>query len=258
MRKNLHIGSGIIFVLLLIGALWFFSSNTTFIGSTGDGENEITPTEDPLDVTINFYNDWVAALVSTTTDPYQAGLATSSVLSEEVKAYIEEKRINKKDGDFEAVTCQLTTPPRVGGKEIYKKDTEAQIMILARGQEVKTSNMAIVTLKAKDGLWQISNINCTQGEIAPITAYDFEHSGFLLKQSLPAPFDSQYWHLVYEEVDGQTGYTVRLYFTPESICISKEGSEAVCSPDSFTEATKAFVEANMTEEGGVVERMRFE
>ena len=258
MRKNLVIGSGVIFVLLLAGALWFFSNNSTFTNQNEGEGGQIAPTEDPLDVTIDFYNSWHDALLSTTTNPYQAGLATSSVLSEEVKTYIEQKRTDRKDGDVEAVICQLTTPPRIGGKAIYTKDTEAQIMILARGFETKTSNMAIVTLKAKDGLWQISNINCTQGEVGPETAYDFEHSGFLLKQSLPAPFDSQYWHLVYEEVDGQTGYTARLYFTPESMCISKEGTEATCNPDSFTEASQAYVEANMTEEGGVVERLRFE
>ena len=256
MRKNLVIGFGILLVLLLAGAILMFSTNSSLM-SIGGG-NQATPVEDPLDVTIDFYNSWVKASLSTSTDPYQSGLATSSVLSDEVKSYIEKKRTDRKEGDVEAVICQLITPPRIGGKAIYAKDTEAQIMVLARGQEVKTSNLAIVTLKAIDGKWQISNISCTQGEVGPETAYDFEHSGSLLKQSLPAPFDTQYWHLVYEEVDGKAGYTARLYFTPESICISKEGSESVCNPDTFSEATKVYVEANMTEEGGVVQKMRFE
>ncbi len=257
MQKNLIIFSGGILLLVLVATAWFFLKDNVGIG-TSEQATQTIPTEDAIDVTLDFYNSWLDALQSTTTDPYQLGLLGLPILSTEVRADIDKKHTERQDGDLEPVVCQLTTPKRVGGKAIYAKETEAQIMVLARGEEVKSPYMAIVTLEAVSGAWQIKDIACTQGEVGPEAEFDFEHSGFLLKQSVPAPLDSQYWHLVYEETDGQTGYTARLYFNPESICISKEGVESVCTPDTLTEATKVFVSADMTEEGGVVKKMRFE
>ncbi len=255
MQKNVIVVLGAAVLLALVALVWFVSNGTM---GTNNQAAEAVPTEDPLDVTIDFYNSWLEALQSTTTDPYQSGLDKAPVLSTEVQAYIEKKRTEWKEGEVEGVICQLTLPERIGGKAIYAKETEAQIMILARGLEIKSPNMAIVTLGAENGLWVIKNISCTQGEVGPDTEFDFEHSGFLLKGSVPAPLDRQYWHIVYEEVSGQTGYTARLYFNEESMCTSKDGVEAVCAPDTFTEAAKVFVSADMTEEGGIVKKMRFE
>lgn len=253
MRKNSIIFLGVVVLLALVVSVGLFLKDKSGTGQSA----QTAPTEDPLDVTLDFYNSWLTALQSTTTDPYQSGLANLPVLSLEVQSYIEKKRTEKKEGDPEVVICQPLIPERIGGKAIYAKETEAQIMVLARGLEVKSSHIAVVTLGAKDGAWMINDITCSQGEIGPDKEFDFAYTGFLLKQSVPAPLNPQNWHLVFEQ-NGQEGYTAPLFFNAESICVAADGSESVCDPSTFREATKVSVQADMTEEGGTVRKMRFE
>ena len=112
MRKNLIIVLGAVALLVIVALGWFISKGTIDIGEQA---MQAAPTEDPLDVTIDFYNSWLGALQSTTTDPYQSGLDKLPVLSVDVQTYIEKKRTERKDGDVEGVICQLTPPPRIGG-----------------------------------------------------------------------------------------------------------------------------------------------
>ncbi len=251
MRNKLIVISGV--ALLLIALLWFnlFKAEpdmTTEPVST-------VPTEDPLDVTIEFYNMWLDATHSTTTNPKDAGLRENVILSNEVRKYINDTDTTPLANNLEPVLCQTAIPARIGGKTIYKQDTAAQVQVLARGGETKSPYQALVDLKAVEDKWQISQIVCSSGEVAPVREFDFEQEGYLLK-SVPPPLDSNFWHLVYEQ-RGEKGHTVPLFFDDKTICISLNQTESICDPSSFIEPALVFIQADMLESGAVVKKLHF-
>lgn len=211
------------------------------------------PVDEPLDVVIDFYNQWLSEVQSTTTNPFDSGLINSTRLSNEVRTVINEKRSTKVEGDLDAVLCQSSVPERVGGKEIFKTDKKAQVMILARGFETKSPYQAIVDTEVVEGNWQITKIECLQSEVAPVSEFDFERQGFLLKSVVP-PLNPEYWHLVYEE-NGILGHAIPLFFNAESICVSTDGTETVCDPTKFVETTKVLIQAAMLDTGADVKRL---
>ncbi len=241
-------------ILLVLVVLWISNKNNETSTETVD-TSEIVPVEDPLDTVLTFYNDWLQAEQSTTTDPILAGLLDSQVLSPEVRANLEKALAEQSEGSLNPVLCQPTVPARIGAKVLFTLDTQAQIMVLARGGEEKSAYQAVVTLKAVDGMWRIAEIACAEGDVAPEREHDFEREGFLLK-SVPPPLDPQYWHLVYEE-NGQLGHTVPLLFSNESICVTANGSESNCDVSQFTEAARVLLQADMIEVGAQVKRIQF-
>jgi len=249
--KKIIIIGGAVLAIIAVSVSLFKSSKD----SDGVSETQI-PQEEALDVTMVFFDQWLAESQSTTTDPFQSGLINSTRISDEVRNMILDKKANKAEGDLDAVFCQLTVPERLGGKEIFKADTEAQIMILARGFETKSPYQTVATLSAVDGLWQITKIECLQGEVPPEREFDFERSGFLLK-SVPAPYTAGNWHLIYEE-NGTPGHVLPLFFDAESICVALDGTEAVCDPNQFVEPAKALLQADMLDTGADVRRITFE
>ena len=252
-KKNIIIGGAAV-LLVCVALFAFYGSKNGGSGVTIDATQ--IPTENAFDVTMEFYNQWLSDTQSTTTDPIASGLINSTRISDEVRTKIQEARTNKKDGDLEPVYCQAAIPERVGGKEVFLGDTEAQVIVLARGFEEKSPYQSVVTLSAVEGKWQITKIDCTQGEVPPEREYDFERSGFLLK-SVPAPLNPEYWHLVYEEA-GKPGHTLPLFFDTESICVSTSGEESVCNPASFVEPSKVLLQADMLDTGADVRRVTFE
>lgn len=226
-------------------------------GNSSDGVSVVEiPQEDALDAAMAFFDQWLAETQSTTTDPFTSGLINSTRLSDEVRTMIQDKQVNKVEGDLDAVLCQMTVPERVGGKEVFKADTEAQIMILARGFETKSPYQTVATLSAVDGLWQITKIECLQGEVPPEREYDFERTGFLLK-SVPAPYTAGNWHLIYEE-NGTPGHVLPLFFDTESICVAADGAETVCDPNQFIEPSEVLLQADMLDTGADVRRVTFQ
>jgi len=250
-KKIIIIGGAVLAVIAVAVSLFNKADN-----NTDDVKETQIPQEEALDVTMEFFDQWLTDTQSTTTDPFQSGLINSTRLSDEVRAMIQEKQTNKAEGDLDAVFCQLTVPERLGGKEIFKADTEAQIMVLARGFEIKSPYQAIATLSAVDGMWKITKIECLQGEVPPEREYDFERTGYLLK-SVPAPFTAGNWHLVYEE-NGTPGHVLPLFFDAESICVSLDGTEAVCDSSQFVEPSKVLLQADMLDTGADVRRVTFE
>jgi hypothetical protein len=214
------------------------------------------PQDDAFDVTTEFYNQWLDETLSTTTDPYQSGLINSTRLSNDVRTMIQDKQTNKIEGEVDAVFCQLVVPERVAGKEVFKNDTSAQIIMFARGFEIKSPYQSVVTLDAIDGNWQITKIECVQGEVAPEREYDFERTGYLLKSVQP-PLNPEYWHLVYEE-NGKPGHALPLFFDAESICVAVGGADAVCDTSKFVEPAKVLLQADMLDNGADVRRVTFE
>lgn len=256
MKKYIILAVSAVLLLLVVASGWYFLKNK----SINDASLEITPVtqrETALDVSLDFYNSWLHALQSTTTDPYQAGLLDNPILSPEVRAEIERKRSERKDGDLEPVLCQPETPKRVGGKEIYVTDTKSQIMMLARGMEVKSTNQAIVTLEVVDNAWQIKKIECSQGETAPGGEFDFDHIGNLLKQSVQPPLDSSKWHLVFEE-NGEAGHVTPLTFDASTLCVDVDGVAKACNMEQLNEGLSVRIQADMTEEGAIVKKLYFQ
>jgi hypothetical protein len=210
--------------------------------------------EDPLEVTLDFYNNWLNDLKSTSTNPYDSGLINNLILTPEVRAQIQKQKAEWKEGAVDPVLCLPNVPERIGGKINYAKDDRAVILVLPRGEAVKTDYKAIVSLTMVDSKWFITRLDCSQGEFAPEKEFDFEQTGNILKESIGAPYDSSKWHLVYTQ-ELKDGYVVPLSFTPESICIGYDGSESVCDPTQLKETTKVFVQASMEETGAVVKKM---
>lgn len=251
MKKNTLLIT-LAFVALLALVLLLIKYNTSDTLLTQSVE---TTTDDPIDSALEFYNKWLDATLSTTTDPVQAGLLDQPVVSQAVRSYIEAGDITLGTITLNPVFCQNVIPDRFGAKILFATESNAQIIVLARGLEEKSPFQAIVTLEAKDSKWQMSEIKCSQGEVAPEREYDFERAGFILK-SVPPPLNSDLWHLVYEE-NGIMGHTVPLTFTEASVCISTDGIEGLCDESTFTEATPATLQADMTESGAIVRRLQF-
>lgn len=247
MKRNLLIlvAIGALLALIIFG---FFQSNTTPTDEPVDSQ----PDTDPLDDALSFYNQWLDAAQSTTTDPYAAGVLDSTILTDNARSQIESAR--DQNPALDPVLCRSDVPERVGGKLTYQLDDEAQLIVLGRGGEVASADQAMVTLLVSDGQWKIDNIECLSGESAPEREFSFDREGFLLK-SVPEPYDPDYWHLVFEQ-DGQMGHLVPLYFDASSTCTALDATESVCSPESFTEATPVEVRGDMTEAGLEVKQLQ--
>ena len=244
----------IVGALALLGLVIFLvvqqaSSPTT---DQDDTSSTMTPTEDPLDVTLDFYNAWLEAELSTTTSPETADLLSHTTLSDPLRQTLRDS-LTQEQLAVHPVLCQTSIPPRIGGKLSYVLDQQAEVHILARGLEERSARMAVVTLSAQAGKWVITGISCSNGETAPEREFAFDREGFLLK-SVPPPLNAEYWHLVFEE-NGIMGHTAPLFFGATATCIAIDGSSATCDPDSFVEPTKVLVQGEITEAGVNVARV---
>lgn len=242
----------LIVVLLAIAALV-----VVFVTKKGDQtqqtDDNTIATGDPLDVVLPFFNAWFEAVNSTSTDPYQAGLANDPHLTTEVQEYIASKQADM--GTLDPVLCQLSTPPRVGAKAVFQVENKAQFMILPRGLDVPVPERAVVDVEGVNGEWKITKIDCVSGESAPESEFSFEKRGYLLKNNEP-PLDPDTWYLVFEE-NGSDGHIAPLFFSETSTCVSPDGTETVCDPNQFTNPSQATVKGGMSEVGVEVNRVEF-
>jgi hypothetical protein len=241
----------VVFVILGIVAvvvIWLLVRPGGSVTPTGETA-VVAPTADPIDVVLDWYNDWLRAEQTTTTNPYDAGLAAVAPLSSGLQQYLNSSR----EAERSVVHCQNEPPPRVGGKLLFATDEAAEVQVLSRGLPEKSPHFAVVRLAAVDGLWEIAEISCASGESAPEREFSFEQSGQLLK-SVPPPLDPNQWHLVVQ-VPGQSPSVVPLFFDAASVCTDGDGVEVVCDPDSLREASRATVQGDMTEAGATVRRL---
>ncbi len=208
-RKHIIV---ILLALALVGCILAFALfyEQGKVQTDATAESAI-PTEDPIDVTTEFFNNWLKLEQGTTTEVTLESLLTSPRLNAALQAKLSAAVNDTPD----PVLCQTTIPERMGAKLLYAQERNAQVMMLARGLETKSPFQTIVTLAAVDGQWQMTDISCAQGEVAPEKAFDFEREGYLLK-AVPPPLNPDQWHLVYEE-NGKQGHTVPLTVTAESI-----------------------------------------
>ncbi len=238
----------IVVVLLAIGGLiWGFSR-----GGGGSGGQQVS-TLDAVDTVGTFYDQWLTAVKEpTTADPNRVTLIKSLLLSKELRDRLAKE--STADASPDPVLCQTKTPEKITTSRVFETDGAAQLLVMSR--EKNATEAAIVTLAKLDGGWFIDKIECSKGDIPPQREFSFEKEGFLLKGSIPKPFDPTKWHLVFED-SGVKGNVVPLLFDAQSQCTSLDGKKAVCKQAEFKEATKVFVQAQMTERGATVKNLKF-
>jgi hypothetical protein len=237
---------GVIIILILIAVIFMMRNTST--------DEEVLPalSGDSIDATQDFYASWLAAAKEQTLETYALTLTSDNRISDSVHLYIT-SALAEPERALDPVLCQAIVPERFGVKPSYEVDGKAQLLVLARGLEEPSPNLAVVDLEIIKNQWQITNISCSSGESAPQGEFSFEREGFLLK-SVPAPLNSDYWHIVYED-GGQMGYTAPLFLSAESMCVGSDGVEVVCNESQFVEASKVRVQGEMTESGVEVKRI---
>ena len=240
----------IVAIVLIFGGLWwFFGGDNSF---TRDPDARGVQGE-PVNVTLDFYEPWIVALRATNTDPYALDLHNSKQISEDLSARLWQFKEENPDTILDPVICQVSVPRGLRTLPVYEQEDKAQYLV--RSSEKTLTGQAVVTLEADKGYWQIVDISCDSGEEDPNKGeYSFEREGFLLK-NVPAPLDSQYWHLVFEE-GGVLGHTAPLFLSGSSVCV-ENGNESVCDTGRFEEAQRVKVQGEMSEVGVDVARVEF-
>jgi len=248
LKKPLVILITVALLILIIGLVLF---NNKKDSSTPEEVRGVAG--DPTDVTMDFLGDWLEARKSSTTDPYTENLANSMILSIEMVKKLSAAEADFRENGNDPVLCQSTIPGKLRSKSVFETIDKAQIMILPKDNQ--TTIIPVVTLTGHDGLWEIIDITCSNGEEAPDQGeFSFNKEGQLLKASLKPPLDNQYWHLVFEQ-DGTFGYTAPLFLSETSVCKLSDGDEETCRDNMFSETQKVFVQGNMTEAGVDVKRI---
>lgn len=250
-KKIIAIGLIALGTIALIAWLFYSYSSDTEQTDTITYNQEVS-TNDPIDIVLDFYNPWLEAVKSTSTDPYTAGLATTKILSEELRTRIVNSA-GRGDTEIDPVLCQTTTPARVTGRIVSEQENEVRVLVMAKEKELTAQS--VFTLKRLNDGWFIADILCSSGEFDIPREFSFEKEGYILKNIQP-PYNPEYWHLVFEEA-GELGHVVPLLFSAESSCIAVDSSIAVCVPDQFVEAKKVHVYGQMTESGALVTRLQF-
>lgn len=237
---------GVVVVLVaIVGLVWFIAK--------GSGEQQVSKL-DAVDTAGDFYHKWLsAAQQPTDADPSLTTLAKSPILSKSLRDKIKSVQ-NDSNATIDPVLCQTTVPEEISTRRVYTSEDEVQILVTSKDKNA--TSQALVTLKKYNDGWYINDIECSLGEFAPEQEFSFEKEGYLLKDSIPTPYSPKDWHLVFED-NGEPGHVVPLFFDSESQCTSLDGSNSVCKPEQFTEATKVFVRSQMTERGANVQQLKF-
>jgi hypothetical protein len=250
-KKFVITGLVLLGLIILIAGILYKGSHTEVQVNQDSTDQEVS-TADPVDIVLDFYTPWLDAVKSTSTDPYKSGLAAEKILSKELRT-----RLMSTEGhtetEIDPVLCQTTTPERVTGRIVSKQENEARVLIMAKEKEL--TGQSVFNLKRHNDGWFIDSISCSPGEFELPREFSFEKEGYLLK-SVPPPFDSKLWHIVFED-DGTLGHVAPLFFSAESVCLTTEKSETPCTPDQFTEAVKIHLYGQMIESGVEVKRLEF-
>jgi len=247
LNRRTYIIGGIIAAILVVASLLFLLS--TYLWPS---VQEVEAGR-PVDVVLNFYEPWLAAVQATTTDPFALGLAKSPILSKDVRNQINK---GKKHAPTEPdpVLCQTNIPTTVSARLISELEETAQVLVMSSDRT--DPEQAVVTLRKLNEGWYIDGISCSPGEFGPEREFSFEREGHLLK-SVPAPYNPEYWHLVFTQNE-QAGNVVPLFFDAESKCTTRGKNETTCDPSLFVEASEASVQGQMSETGVTVKRLNLE
>jgi len=218
-------------------------------GPISSGPKQEVSMNEPVDIVLDFYGSWLSAAQATSTDPYQLRVADEPLLSKTLRERLLDMKEAPQDG-VDPVLCQTTVPTQISALPVYERDETAQFLVMSR--EEGALEQAIITLTKQGEGWYIEDILCSPGEFPPEREFSFQMEGFLLK-SVPPPLNPEYWHIVFEE-NNET-HVAPLYFSAESICTNLDGGESVCSPQQFSEPSRALVSGQMTERGVDVNKL---
>jgi len=206
---------------------------------------------EPIDVTLEFYEKWLIARQSEDSNPYSLNLDEDISLSAELSQQLSDKEGDLVDGR-DPVLCQMSVPESLRTVPSFSNDEAAQFLVLSATKGL--DGQASVSLRKNGDLWMITKITCGSGEQDPNQGeFSFDKEGLLLK-NVPPPLDSQYWHIVFEQ-DGVFGHTAPLLLGNESVCVSSEGVEELCSDSMFTDTQKVHVQGQMSEAGIEVKKI---
>ncbi len=239
--------AGVVVLALIAVAAWLYQSRGYIFMQP---EQQVAIGE-PVDIVLDFYTPWLAAVQSTTTDPFKEGLAKSPILSFELSKKIRSVKFDPATRT-DAVLCQASVPTQITARPVFQDEENAQVLVVSRDKNV--TEQAVITLTRYNDGWYLSDIQCSPGEFAPEREFSFDMEGFLLK-SVQAPLKTGTWHLVFEQ-NGQPGHVVPLFFNAESICQDFDGSTAACDSSTFIEPSKARVQGEMSETGVTVKRLQ--
>jgi len=244
-KQKIIIGIVIVALLIAIGM--------SLKDSSSNGGKQEVSMDDPTTIVLDFYEPWLSAAQSTTTDPYKLDLAKNPILSDELSKKIIKAGKNAKN-EIDPVLCQTETPTKISVRTIFESEEEVQLLVLPRDEGL--TSQSIITLTALNDGWYINDITCSLGEFAPDREFTFEKEGFFLKDSVPAPLNSKNWHIIFEE-NGELGHFAPLFFNTESMCSDGGKNQTTCDPSQFSETTKVFVKGSMTEAGVEVKQLEF-
>jgi len=223
---------------------WFFTK------SSGQQVSKL----DVIDTVGNFYDQWLEAVKEPlSTDPSRADLANLPILSKTLGNRLTET-LKQSDIAPDPVLCQTVIPEEISIRTVSENTDKAQVLVMSRDKKV-TEQALISLIRYNDG-WYIDDIQCSSGEFELEREFSFERKGYLLKDSIPAPYDSKNWHLIFED-GGEAGHVVPLFFDSESQCTGLDGGKSVCKQDQFTETAQVFVHGQMTERGVNVKQQEF-
>jgi len=253
-RKYIVLGSLAIF---LIAAIVLIINSNSSSSTTTDPKDEVVHrgvAGDPRDIVLDFYELWRERKLATTTDDSTVNPVASEALSYKMIDRLQNFDFASSSEGVDPVFCQTTIPEQFRSKYIYQDEASEQLIISSKDKTIP--GQAIVTIDKFNDLWEISDISCSGGEVAPpMGEFSFENEGFMLRDSLPAKFDKTHWHLVFTQ-DNEPGHTVPLMLDGESMCVGADGGESVCSADNFKETQKIFAQGQMAEAGLQVKRIR--
>lgn len=235
-------------VVVVGGVVWFNKG-----GSSKDaGGLESAKYAEPADAVDSFYKQWLDAAKDPSAQPTRAQLVKYPVLTGELSAKLEAALAANATPD--PVLCQSTVPAGITIRNVYVNPDDAEILVTSKDKNV--TNQAVVSLEKTSDSWVINKIECKSGEFAPEREFTFEHEGFLIKNSIPKPYNNKVWHIIFTQ-DGIPGNAAPLLFDAKSQCTNLEGVKSVCMPDQFKEAIKIKVYGQMTERGVSVVRLEF-
>lgn len=210
---------------------------------------QIVSNDEPIDIVLDFYEEWLGAIHATDTDPYTSKLAKeTSILSKTLR---EQLSTAPENGEIDPVLCQSIPPTKISGRIISEEADTIQILVLSK--EPKQPNQTVFSLSRLNDGWYIDSILCSKEESGAPQGSTFEHEGGLFK-GIESLHDRDYWSLVY--IQDSRVYTAQLIFTTDSVCTDISGNESACDSGLFTEA-KVSVTGEMTESGVVVKHLTF-
>lgn len=242
-KKNILALGGVLILLVVLVMSWY-------IWNLNNQEQEVS-NDDPLNISIDYYQSWLDARNSDSSNPYEENLNKFPILSKDLR-----KKLAQSKKTFEAETdpvlCQSVLPTGSSARIVYQQEDEVQILILATDDGLE--GQSIFTLNKYNEGWYINDIECRAGEFGEEKEFNFENEGLLIKD-VPDSYNSQFWHLVY--VENKEMILAPLFFSEESKCIDSDQNEKVCNVDEFNEGETVKTFGQLSETGVDVEKIEF-